>query len=85
MKRQKPWDGKPDGITRCGFYITIDGQEFGPFLDKDRDQYKKLQRGMNVQFRNVCLKDGWQVALVVPKKVKKSTMPLFGNNGMEDD
>jgi hypothetical protein len=85
MKKQKPWTGQPDGISRCGFYLIIEGERHGPFLDNTRSQFDGIKRSKGVSFEPVCLKAGWIAPNAgTPRRVKDVNPSLFATNNMGD-
>jgi len=62
---------------RPGFYLIVDAQKFGPYLDKHRETFKDLKHRKGVTFENVTLKSGWVEPALKQKKQKVEHPELF--------
>jgi hypothetical protein len=73
---------KIESIRQQGFFLSVDGKKYGPFLEKHRAQYKDLHHRSGVTFTDVWLESGWVESTPTPKKpAKDKTCPLLEGIG----
>lgn len=72
----------PPPKMQDGFFLTIDGKQYGPFKEEARKQYADLNHSKGVSFAPVRLRSGWIEPIKPPKRMKadKST-PLLADIG----
>jgi len=66
---------------RLCFKVTVDGKTWGPFLDKHRHQYKRLEHKAGVVIKNLWLAAGWVEPPPAPIAKKDKSLPLLEGVG----